>query len=77
MNVPSKEETTKLLKKAFDLVRRDKKKPELLTAMWYVDSHNTQHSVEYMVPLPINIPYRHKRHNSIKRKKSSTINYIA
>ena len=61
--MPSKEETTRLLKKAFDGVRRDKKKHELLTPMLYVDSHNTQHSVEYMVPLPIDVPIRHQRNN--------------
>jgi len=64
LNVPSKEETTRLLKKAFDGVRRDKRKHELLTPMLYVDSHNTQHSVEYMVPLPIDVPLRHSRNNN-------------
>ena len=33
--------------------------------MLYVDSHNTQHSVEYMVPLPIDVPIRHQRNNRI------------
>ena len=61
--MPSKEETTRLLKKAFDGVRRNKNKHELLTPMLYVDSHNTQHSVEYMVPLPIEVPIRHQRNN--------------
>ena len=56
--MPSKEETTKLLRNAFDGVLKNKKKHELLTPMLYVDSHNTQYSVEYMVPLPIDVPIR-------------------
>jgi len=53
---PSKEETTKLLKKAFDEVRKDRNRHKLLTPMLYVDSHNMQHSVEYIVPLRIEVP---------------------
>lgn len=45
-----------MLKKAFEEVRRDKNRHRMLTPMLYVDSHNTQHSVEYMVPLCIKVP---------------------
>eukprot|EP01084_Bolivina_argentea_P069507 126463_1 len=48
--------------------------------MLYVDSHNTQHSVEYMVPLPINVKMRNNgrsKHRSSTRYQTQTIWFAA